>query len=107
MPAETYAQFKDYVVERQVSRLYVVGSNDTTAAVIDASYRRGQYKWTLCAVYWPTWLIKNNNYQPDMFDLGYDSIGNDAIREAICMNTNMCNHWELLTLVVENVTLQW
>jgi len=40
MPAETYAQFKDYVVERQVSRLYVVGSNDTTAAVIDASYRR-------------------------------------------------------------------
>lgn len=40
MPAETYTQFKDYVVERQVSRLYVVGSNDTTAPVIDASYRR-------------------------------------------------------------------
>jgi len=40
MPAEAYAQFKDYVVERQVSRLYVVGSNDTTAPVIDASYRR-------------------------------------------------------------------
>ena len=40
MPAEAYEQSKDVITERQVSRLYVVGSNDTTAAVIDASYRR-------------------------------------------------------------------
>ena len=31
---------KTFVKERQISRLYVVGSNDTTAAVIEASYRR-------------------------------------------------------------------
>lgn len=31
---------KTYVAERQISRLYVVGSNDTTAPVIEASYRR-------------------------------------------------------------------
>ena len=37
---EQHAQFRDLVRERQVSRLYVVGSNDTTAPVIDASYRR-------------------------------------------------------------------
>ena len=29
-----------FFTERQISRLYVVGSNDTTAPVIDASYRR-------------------------------------------------------------------
>ena len=31
---------KDYVAERQISRLYVVGSNETTAPVIEASYER-------------------------------------------------------------------
>ena len=40
MPTETRQQFKDWVKDRQINRLYVVGSNDTTAAVIDASYRR-------------------------------------------------------------------
>lgn len=40
MPSETHAQFKNWVTDRQVGRLYVVGSNDTTAPVIDASYRR-------------------------------------------------------------------
>ena len=40
MPGEMHKQFKDYVSERQINRLYVVGSNDTTAPVIDASYRR-------------------------------------------------------------------
>ena len=35
-----FRQFKDYITERQVGRLYVVGSNDTTAPIIDASYRR-------------------------------------------------------------------
>jgi glutathione S-transferase len=40
LPAQAHAQFKDYIAERQISRLYVVGSNDTTAPVIDASYRR-------------------------------------------------------------------
>jgi hypothetical protein len=33
-------QFKEIFTQRQVGRLYVVGSNDTTAPVIDASYRR-------------------------------------------------------------------
>ncbi len=36
----SHKQFKDYFSERQINRLYVVGSNDTTAPVIDASYRR-------------------------------------------------------------------
>lgn len=40
LPAESHAQFKEYFSERQISRLYVVGSNDVTAPVIDASYRR-------------------------------------------------------------------
>tara|TARA_R110002124_G_scaffold130376_3_gene292277 strand:+ start:3747 stop:4790 length:1044 start_codon:yes stop_codon:yes gene_type:complete len=40
LPADAHAKFKDYFSERQISRLYVVGSNDTTAPVIDASYRR-------------------------------------------------------------------
>lgn len=40
MPAEQHKIFKDVFTERQVGRLYVVGSNDTTAPVIDASYRR-------------------------------------------------------------------
>jgi hypothetical protein len=31
---------KDYFSKRQIDRLYVVGSNDLTAPVIDASYRR-------------------------------------------------------------------
>jgi glutathione S-transferase len=40
MPDDTRAQMKKWVTARQVGRLYVVGSNDTTAPVIDASYRR-------------------------------------------------------------------
>ena len=40
MPVNTHAQFKDFIAERQIGRLYVVGSNDVTAPVIDASYRR-------------------------------------------------------------------
>ncbi len=40
LPADDLAQFKHYFSERQINRLYVVGSNDTTAPVIDASYRR-------------------------------------------------------------------
>lgn len=40
LPAEMHKPFKEHFSERQVSRLYVVGSNDTTAPVIDASYRR-------------------------------------------------------------------
>jgi glutathione S-transferase len=34
------AQMKKYISERQIGRLYVVGSNDTTAPVIEESYRR-------------------------------------------------------------------
>jgi glutathione S-transferase len=40
MPKDAHTEFKQWVEDRQTSRLYVVGSNDTTAAVIDASYRR-------------------------------------------------------------------
>ncbi|MGI9324330.1 MAG: glutathione S-transferase N-terminal domain-containing protein [Pseudomonadales bacterium] len=38
--ADQLKQLKRYVAERQISRLYVVGSNDTTAPVIEASYQR-------------------------------------------------------------------
>tara|TARA_B110000967_G_scaffold56875_1_gene58295 strand:- start:407 stop:1444 length:1038 start_codon:yes stop_codon:yes gene_type:complete len=40
MPADKLAQFKPFITERQVGRLHVVGSNEVTAPVIDASYRR-------------------------------------------------------------------
>ena len=40
MPAEKHAWAKKHFSQRQIDRLYVVGSNDTTAPVIDASYRR-------------------------------------------------------------------
>ncbi|MFT5573617.1 MAG: glutathione S-transferase [Cryomorphaceae bacterium] len=40
MPADKQQWAKDYFSRRQIDRLYVVGSNDTTAPVIDASYRR-------------------------------------------------------------------
>jgi glutathione S-transferase len=40
MPSEQHKQLKTFFSERQISRLYVVGSNDTTAPIIDASYRR-------------------------------------------------------------------
>jgi glutathione S-transferase len=40
LPAQQLAQSKAFFSERQIGRLYVVGSNDTTAPVIDASYRR-------------------------------------------------------------------
>jgi glutathione S-transferase len=40
LPTEQFNQFKPYITERQVGRLHVVGSNDVTAPVIDASYKR-------------------------------------------------------------------
>jgi glutathione S-transferase len=40
MPGDQLAAFKKIFSERQIGRLYVVGSNATTAPVIDASYRR-------------------------------------------------------------------
>lgn len=40
LPIEVHEQFKPYVTDRQVGRLHVVGSNDDTAGMIDASYRR-------------------------------------------------------------------
>ena len=39
-PDELLAQMKKTFSDRQISRLYVVGSNDTTAPVIEDSYRR-------------------------------------------------------------------
>lgn len=39
-PDEQIAKLKKVFSERQIGRLYVVGSNDTTAPVIEASYRR-------------------------------------------------------------------
>jgi glutathione S-transferase len=40
MPKDAHKEFKHFLEDRQINRLYVVGSNDITAAVIDASYRR-------------------------------------------------------------------
>jgi glutathione S-transferase len=40
LPAENWKQLKDMFTERQVGRLRYVGSNDETAPIIDASYRR-------------------------------------------------------------------
>jgi hypothetical protein len=40
LPAELHGQLKSAFSQRQIGRLYVVGSNDVTAPVIDASYRR-------------------------------------------------------------------
>ena len=40
MPKDAHKEIKHSIQERQTGRLYVVGSNDTTASVIDASYRR-------------------------------------------------------------------
>ena len=40
LPRDAHQQMKQWISERQIGRLYVVGSNDTTAPVIDASYRR-------------------------------------------------------------------
>ena len=37
---EAIAPMSQFVRERQIGRLHVVGSNDTTAPVIEASYRR-------------------------------------------------------------------
>ena len=40
LPADAFNHFKSYITERQVGRLHVVGSNEITAPVIDASYKR-------------------------------------------------------------------
>ena len=40
MPDETLKDVKKIIHDRQTGRLWVVGSNDTTADLIDASYRR-------------------------------------------------------------------
>jgi glutathione S-transferase len=40
LPDDAHRQFSKVFSERQIGRLYVVGSNDTTAPIIDASYRR-------------------------------------------------------------------
>ncbi len=40
LPDDVHSAAAKAFAERQVGRLYVVGSNDTTAPVIDASYRR-------------------------------------------------------------------
>ena len=40
MPQAAFQQFKDYITQRQIERLWVVGSNEETALIIDASYRR-------------------------------------------------------------------
>ncbi|HBX00584.1 MAG TPA: glutathione S-transferase, partial [Gammaproteobacteria bacterium] len=40
VPEDKLSELGDYISERQISRLYVVGSNDITAPVIEASYTR-------------------------------------------------------------------
>jgi len=37
---EQHQKFSAFIADRQISRLYVVGSNDVTAPVIESSYRR-------------------------------------------------------------------
>ena len=39
-PEDTLIEFKKFIADRQIERLWVVGSNDTTADLIDASYKR-------------------------------------------------------------------
>lgn len=39
-PETTLSELGEYISQRQISRLYVVGSNDVTAPVIEASYLR-------------------------------------------------------------------
>jgi glutathione S-transferase len=39
-PEEQLQQIKSFISQRQISRLYVVGSNDETAATIEESYKR-------------------------------------------------------------------
>ena len=40
IPKDDLIAFKKYIADRQIGRLWVVGSNDTTADLIDISYRR-------------------------------------------------------------------
>jgi glutathione S-transferase len=40
MPPEAHAKFSKMISERQIERLWVVGSNETTAPVIEESYER-------------------------------------------------------------------
>mgnify|MGYP003313499697 FL=1 len=40
LPDEIHQTAKKYIAERQIERLRVVGSNDTTAPIIEASYKR-------------------------------------------------------------------
>lgn len=40
VPDEQLAKAEKMIADRQISRLYVVGSNDITAPIIEASYRR-------------------------------------------------------------------
>lgn len=40
LPLDQHAQMKEMIPKHQIGRLYVVGSNETTAPIIDASYRR-------------------------------------------------------------------
>ena len=40
LPDEHWKQFSEYIGPRQIERLWVVGSNETTAAVIEDSYKR-------------------------------------------------------------------
>ncbi|MEQ8484132.1 MAG: glutathione S-transferase N-terminal domain-containing protein [Pseudomonadales bacterium] len=40
MPPDVHAERARWIADRQIGRLYVVGSNDTTAPVIEDSYRR-------------------------------------------------------------------
>ena len=39
-PNELHAKYKEFIANRQIDRLWVVGSNDETAELIDLSYKR-------------------------------------------------------------------
>ena len=40
LPSEQWKQMKEFIGKRQIDRLWVVGSNETTAPIIEASYER-------------------------------------------------------------------
>ena len=68
-PDEQMAAAKAAFSERQISRLYVVGSNDTTAPVIEASYRRFLERLNAHLSAWP-FLLGNRPGSADFACFG-------------------------------------
>ena len=57
-PEDQLSEMGEFISQRQISRLYVVGSNDITAPVIEASYLRFyRYLTPCCSVIPLSWVI--------------------------------------------------